>query len=328
MTRRLDRLTAVVTVMRETPDLEATHEAYLEALRAQADDVSMVYVVDGPWPQARAVLRDLKRRGAPIEVLMFAQPFGEAAALSVGLQAARGDAVVTMPAEPQLEPADLPLLLAGLEHADLVIGRRSHVMEESSGRGRKLDGLVNRLFDTSLRDIRSPVRAFRGDAARELILYGNQNQFVPLLAQAQGFVTIEVDVRTRPRATRSRRRLTYDVSVALDLLTVWFLLRFMRKPFRFFGGFGFTVLAVGVLLTAWLVAARLFFGVPLVDRPALILTTLLVVLGIQVISVGLIGEIVTFSYAKDIKDYRVERLVDAEPAPPPRRPADLPAGVA
>jgi hypothetical protein len=106
-------------------------------------------------------------------------------------------------------------------------------------------------------------------------------------------------------------------------VTVYFLLRFLRKPFRFFGGFGFAILAVGGLFTAYLVIARLFFGVPLVDRPALVLSTLMVVLGIQIISVGLIGEIVAFTYAKDIKDYRVDRVVeptDPADADPPAAP--------
>ena len=96
------------------------------------------------------------------------------------------------------------------------------------------------------------------------------------------------------------------------MIAVFFLLRFLRKPFRFFGGFGFAVLMVGILITAWVVGARLFFGIPLGDRPALILSTLLVVLGIQIISVGLIGEIISFTYAKDIKDYRVDRVVEPD----------------
>lgn len=115
-----------------------------------------------------------------------------------------------------------------------------------------------------------------------------------------------------------------DFSLLLDVVTIYFLLRFVRKPFRFFGGFGFAILAVGGLFTAYLVFVRLVFGVPLVDRPALILSTLMVVLGIQIISVGLIGEIIAFTYAKEVKDYRVDRIVGPDeteevilPAPQP-----------
>ena len=143
------------------------------------------------------------------------------------------------------------------------------------------------------------------------------------VAQAQGFAVRELDLPAARSGKGTPRTLGLDASLLLDVVTIYFLLRFVKKPFRFFGGFGFAVLAVGGLLTAWLVVARLFFGVPLVDRPALVLTTLMIVLGIQIISVGLIGEIVAFTYAKDIKDYRVDRVVeptDEVPAPT-REPA-------
>ncbi len=325
---RPSSLTAVVPVLRDAPGLAAAQARYAATLAPAAERVDFVYVVDGHLPLALGSLRELKRRaGGTVEVLCFPQAMGEAAALSVGLQAAAGEVVVTLPAEPQVEDADLPRLVEAVAAggADLAVARRSHVMEESGGRGRKLDALVNRLFRTDLRDIRSAARAMRPDVARELTLYGNQFRFLPLLAQAQGFRVAEVDVRsTRPSAESSGGGLLpFDPSLVLDVVAIFFLLRFMRKPFRFFGGFGFAVLALGLVLTAWLVAARLFLGVQLVDRPALVLSTLMVVLGIQIISVGLIGEIISFTYAKDVKDYRVERLVEPEEGPPS---APTPAG--
>lgn len=313
-TLRPSSLTAVVPVLRDTAELKASHARYARALEPAAERVDFVYVVDGHLPQALAALRELRRGGLPIEVLCFPNTMGEAAALSVGLQAARGEAVMTLTAEPHIEDADLRRLVEGLEGTDVVVARRSHVMEESRGRGRKLDGLVNRLFSTHLKDMRSTVRVMRADVARELTLYGNQFRFLPLLALAQGFRVGEVDVRSTRPAGNGRSLLPFDPSLVLDVIAVFFLLRFLRKPFRFFGGFGFAVLALGVLLTAWLVVGRLFLGVPLVERPALVLSTLLIVLGLQIISVGLIGEIISFTYAKDVKDYRVERLVEPEQA--------------
>jgi hypothetical protein len=150
----------------------------------------------------------------------------------------------------------------------------------------------------------------RAEVAKELTIYGNQYRFLPLLAQAQGFAVRELDLPAVRAGNGLQRTLGLDASLLLDVVTIYFLLRFVKKPFRFFGGFGFAVLALGAVLTAWLVIARLFFGVPLVDRPALVLTTLMIVLGIQIISVGLIAEIVAFTFAKDIKNYRVDRVVE------------------
>ena len=174
-----------------------------------------------------------------------------------------------------------------------------------------------------MQDIRCPVRAMRAEVAKELVIYGNQHRFLPLLAQAQGFAVKELDLVAR-HPPQHRAQL-FPGGLLLDVVKIYFLLRFVRKPFRFFGGFGFAVLAVGGLFTAYLVFARLFLDVPLVDRPALVLSTLMVVLGIQIISVGLIGEIVAFTYAKEVRDYRVDRIVGPDGDEPVEEPAPVAA---
>ena len=317
---RIELISAVIVVARDSDDIAAAHRAYRPALARLGRPLEMIYVVDGPQPRAMQALRALKAAGEPIEILSFATPFGESAALTVGFRHAAGDVVFTLTPEVQIAPDLLSRLLDALEGTDLVVARR--VFEDPPKR-RKFDGAVNVLFGTSLQDIRCGVRAMRAEVAKELTIYGNQYRFLPLLAQAQGFAVRELDLPAARSGKGTPRTLGLDASLLLDVVTIYFLLRFVKKPFRFFGGFGFAVLAVGGLLTAWLVVARLFFGVPLVDRPALVLTTLMIVLGIQIISVGLIGEIVAFTYAKDIKDYRVDRVVeptDEVPAPS-REPA-------
>ena len=313
---RIELISAVIVVARDSDDIAAAHRAYRPALARLGRPLEMIYVVDGPQPRAMQALRALKAAGEPIEILSFATPFGESAALTVGFRHAAGDVVFTLTPEVQIAPDLLSRLLDALEGTDLVVARR--VFEDPPKR-RKFDGAVNALFGTSLQDIRCGVRAMRAEVAKELTIYGNQYRFLPLLAQAQGFAVRELDLPAARSGKGTPRTLGLDASLLLDVVTIYFLLRFVKKPFRFFGGFGFAVLAVGGLLTAWLVVARLFFGVPLVDRPALVLTTLMIVLGIQIISVGLIGEIVAFTYAKDIKDYRVDRVV--EPGDEPARPA-------
>ena len=303
---RIELISAIVVVTRDTDDIARTHRAYRPALAKLGRPLEFVYVVDGPMPRAVQALRALKAAGEPIEILSFATAFGESAALTVGFRHAAGDVVFTLTPEVQVAPDLLPRMLEALDGTDLVVARR---MFEQPPRRRKFDQAVNALFGTSLHDIRCGVRAMRAEVAKELTIYGNQYRFLPLLAQAQGFAVRELDLPAVRSGNGSKRTMGLDASLLLDVVTIYFLLRFLKKPFRFFGGFGFAVLAVGGLFTAWLVVSRLFFGVPLVDRPALVLTTLMIVLGIQIISVGLIGEIVAFTYAKDIKDYRVDRVV-------------------
>jgi hypothetical protein len=306
-------IAVVVPVAREPADIAASLGRYRDGLLPLGRALRFVVVLDGPQPRAREALLRLRGEGWPIAILSLMHPMGEAAALTVGLaEAGRADpdpaAVLTLPAEPLIDPAELPRLVAALAEHDMAVAPRGDATGAFAPTG-KLDWWLRRLFGSSFRDVRSPVRAMRPALAAELSPYGNQHRFLPLLAQAQGFAVGEISARPAlPPPTRQRRG--PDWSVLLDALTIWFLLRFIKKPFRFFGGFGFALLALGGLATLWLVAARLIWGVPLADRPALILSTLTVVLGLQIISVGLIGEIVTFAHAKELKDYKVDRLVE------------------
>ncbi|MEK0085046.1 glycosyltransferase [Benzoatithermus flavus] len=307
---RIELISVVVPVTQDNGDVVSAYHSYRRVLGRYGKPVEFIYVLDGPMPQAAQALRALKNGGEPVEILSFATPFGESAALTVGFRHAAGDVVFTLTPRIEVAPDALPALLDALATADLVVGRRVATNRGQPQKPRKFERTINVLFGTSLQDIRSRVRVMRAEVAKELTVYGNQYQFLPLLALAQGFAVTEVDLPSTRMPPRLQRFLPVDVSLLLDVVTVYFLLRFLKKPFRFFGGFGFAVLALGAVFTTYLVLARLVFGIPLVDRPALVLSTLMVVLGIQIISVGLIGEIVAFTYAKDIRDYRVDRIVE------------------
>lgn len=314
-------IAVVVPVIHEPPDIAASLARYRDGLAPLGRPLRFVVVLDGPQPRSRDALMRLRRAGEPVEILSLQHPMGEAAALAVGLaeavapmkEAPAGDGpvggtVLTLPAEPMVDSAELPRLVAALDAHDMVVALRGEATGAFAPTG-KLDWLLRRLFGSSFRDVRSPVRAMRPALAVELNPYGNQHRFLPLLAQAQGFTVGEITARPAVPPP-ARRRSGPDWSVLLDALTIWFLLRFIKKPFRFFGGFGFLTLVLGGLATAWLVFERLALGVPLGDRPALILSTLMIVLGIQIVAVGLIGELVTFAWAREAKDYKVDRIVE------------------
>jgi len=146
---------------------------------------------------------------------------------------------------------------------------------------------------------------------KEVPLYGDLHRFFPIMAHRHGFKTIEVNVEQSKSDVFQRiyapgiylRRL-------LDLLTVFFLIKFTKKPLRFFGLVGSSIFGLGLVATIWLVTERLFFNVALADRPALILSSLLIVLGIQIIAIGLIGEIIIFTHAKDLKEYKIDQIIN------------------
>lgn len=300
-------LSIVIPVLSDRFDLKATHARYRDALRDTGRPLQFVYVVDGALPESLEALRALKRAGENLEILAHAHGFGEATALTTGFRHARGELVMTLPAEGHVDVRDLEPLIEAAAERDVVVGVRCGTAD-SPAPARRMEQVASRLFGKSYKDLRSNIRVLRKEVADELTLYGNQNDFLPLIAETLGFTTTEIDVNLT-KAGR-RRAAAPRPSALLDLVTAYFLIRYMKRPFRFFGGFGLGVLALGVLFTGWLVFARLVLGVPLLERPALILSTLMIVLGIQVLAVGLIGEIITFAYTREHRDYRVDRIVE------------------
>jgi len=301
-------LSVVVPILTDQPDLERLHAIYKTALEAPGRGLQFVYVVDGPLETALAGLRRLKRRGEPIEILHHAHSFGEATALTTGFRHAEGELILTLTEEIKVKPHELEKLLAATATYDLVTARRMPPDGRGPGKQRKFEFATSLLFGNRFHDLRAGVRAMRRAVAEEITLHGHQHYFLPLIAETHGFTAQEIEVDADRTSQKSPP--TPNLALVLDLLTAFFLIRFVKKPFRFFGGFGFALLAIGGLVTAWLVFARLFLGEALVDRPALILSSLMMVLGIQIISVGLIGEIITFTFTKEQKDYKVERIVD------------------
>lgn len=304
--RQLDgRLTVIVLVGAEEIDPAGVHAAIRAATAPLAREVEYLYLLDGAGVSREDF--DLPASGEAVGILQFPRAFGRAAALSAALREATGDFVLTLPTSDEVEAGELPKLVEAIDRADLVVAARQLTDGPAPGRIRKLEWLARLLLGNPFSDLRCRVRLMRRAVAEELVLYGNQDRFLPLLAQSAGFRVVEVPVRGRLATAPARGP---DLGLLLDLLTVFFLFRFVQKPFRFFGGIGLALFAVGGLGTAWLIFQRLAFGIPLANRPALILSTLILVLGIQIIAVGLIGEIIAFAHARNLRSYRIERIVE------------------
>lgn len=303
-------LSVIVPVARESDTILQDHALH-EAALAEAGAVEFIYVVDGDLPKTTAALETLTQAsGHTVRVLVFNQAFGESAALSVGFKRARAPRILTLVPEPQVNPADLLGLVQGLDSADMVVAKRTSGVGGSVFGAGKMEWALKRLLQSPFADLRCRVRALKKEVGEEIVLYGHQHRFFPLLALRHGFKVVEQTVRPGSGLPLKETSAPLDYSLILDVVTVFFLLKFLKKPFRFFGGFGLAVLALGLLATGWLVFARLAFGTALVDRPALILSSLMVVLGVQIIAVGLIGEIVTFAYTKDMREYRIDRIIE------------------
>ena len=314
-----DMLSVVIPVTNGADHFSDLFESYHEALAQPGRNFEFLFVLDGPRPHARAELEGLRAAGYPVRIFEFAKSFGEAAALTVGFEHARGDVLLTLPSRFQVESASLPRLLEALEDCDMVVTRRWPRTDSRFSRIKTLvfNRLVGLRNGNKFHDLGCSVRILRKEVAEEVPLYGDQDAFLPLLARYRGFVVKEIDLpQSRHAPYRRPHGLGVYIRRLLDVFTVFFLTKFTRKPLRFFGLIGAGLALLGLVFLLYVIVERLFFGEALADRPALLLSSLMFVLGIQVFGLGLIGELVIFSHATELKDYRVREIVNgrAEPA--------------
>jgi glycosyltransferase involved in cell wall biosynthesis len=306
-------LSIIVPVGIRHDDLTALHAEYRAGVAQIGRSFEFIYVVDGPIADASASLERLLSSGERLTIVTLSRTFGESTALMAGFEHACGQFVITLPAYHQIEAADIGKLVSSLESADVIISRRWPRVGSLAERARRhaFHGLVNWMTGLSLHDLGCGARAMKRQVLEEISLYGDQHRLLPALADRQGFKVLEIDVRqsTQDHFTGAYRPREYAHRV-LDVFAVFFLVRFTKKPLRFFGMIGVTTLAIGVALVLYLSVDRLVFQHALANRPALLLSSLLVVLGLQLFALGLLGELMIFTHARGMKDYQVDRVIE------------------
>lgn len=308
-------VSAVIPIGQRIDDLAALLAEYDRVLDSNASNYEIIVVLDGRRDHALEVLREVADRYERLRVIELAREFGESVALSAGFDAARGDILLTLPAYYQIEPAELAKLLqCRMDDADMYIAVRPRT-------GVSFDKLRRKAFHAmfaltsgmSFRDLGCGVRILKRTVADEIDLYGDQHRFFPALARRRGFRVQEIELTQSPKDMfHGRYRTREYLHRFLDILTVFFLVRFTKKPLRFFGTIGFLAASLGGIFVLVLVVQRLFFAMPLADRPALLLASLLIVLGVQTFALGLIGELIIFAHASKMKEYTIRRIIQAE----------------
>ena len=305
-------ISAIIPVGDRHDDIRELYEDYKRGISSSGRSCEFIFVLDGERPEVLEKLIALQYRGDRLKIIKLSKSFGEATALTAGLDHASGDIILTLPAYYQVEPSDIPKLISELEHCDMGIsyrwpraGSKLELMRRNL-----FHGILKSFTGSSFHDLGCGVRAFKRQIAQEVTIYGDQHRFLPVLANRVGFKVTEVHVAQSPKDHfRGVYRPREYLHRLLDIFTVFFLVRFTKKPLRFFGMIGTLTLAVGVAFLTYLLFERLFMDVPLAERPALLLSSLLVVLGVQILALGLIGELIIFTHARDLKEYTVEEIV-------------------
>jgi glycosyltransferase involved in cell wall biosynthesis len=293
-------------------DLNAEITTVLDGLDLEAE---IIYVDDGSSDSTLEKLKSLHQADARVTVVEFRRNFGQTAAMSAGFDLARGGIIVSMDADRQNDPADIPKLLDKInEGYDLVSGWR---FDRKDGYWLRLlpsriaNKLISYTTDVNLHDYGCSLKAFRSEVAKQLSLYGEMHRFIPAIASWIGVRIAEVKVNHRPRvAGESKYGISRTFRVLLDLITVKFLLSYSSRPLQFFGSIGMASSALGILIALYLTVQKLFYSQPMSDRPLLLLGILLIFIGLQFITVGLLAELMTRTYheAQDKPIYNIRNL--------------------
>jgi hypothetical protein len=309
------KLSAIWVCSDNDPQLETSLRRYLEALESLPYRCDLTIVGNGAARDAATKLEPTLRRSAvPSRIVSLHRGCDQSTAIRAGLQASDGELIALLPSYVQTEPAELHRMLAKIEDGgDYIASWRSPRVDSRWNRLKSVvfNGATRFVTGINLHDVNSGLRVMRRKLAEEVPVYGDLDRFWPILAATQGFRVTEIKTKhLEERVNRGDYRLGVYLRRLLDLLTLFFLTKFTRKPFRFFGLIGSATFASGSLITAILCVQRLM-GKSLADRPALVLGVLLMVLGIQLFSLGLLGELIIFTHGKKMQHYHVDKVYES-----------------
>jgi glycosyltransferase involved in cell wall biosynthesis len=312
---RLAFVSVVVPVYNERESVRPLTEELLRVLRGLGRQVEILFVDDGSADGTSEILTDLATAEPEVGVVRLRRNFGKAAALMAGFREARGDAVVTIDGDLQDDPAEIPRLLAELEAgADLVSGWKRDRRDPWTKRAasKVFNGVTAKMSGIGLHDLNCGFKAYRAEVVRSLALTGDQYRYIPVLAADEGFRVTEIAVNHRPRRYGSSKYgLERYLRGFLDLMTILFVGRFRQRPMHLFGGLGVVFLAVGIVICAYLTVLRIL-GESIGTRPLLLLGVLLIVVGVQLFTIGLVSEMLQRYHLRPQDDEarsRVERVL-------------------
>jgi len=294
-------LSVVVPVYNEEANVEPLIGEINGVLRHLGKSYEIVVVDDGSEDQTFAVLSKLQREQPTMKVVRLKRNFGQTAALAAGLSYARGEIVILMDGDGQNDPADIPALLAKLAQGnDLVAGWRFNRRDPFLNR-RLPSMIANRLISwttrVKLHDYGCTLKVMRKDIAKNLKLYGEMHRFIPAIAFERGARIAELKVNHRPRLRgQSKYGITRTLRVVLDLLTVKFMISYSTRPSHVFGPIGILSGVAGFLIAIYLTIQKWVYDLEIGGRPLLLLAILLIFIGFQFVTMGLLGEMLARTY--------------------------------
>ncbi len=302
------KVSVVVPLLNEEESLEPLTQAIRNAFTKVSSDYEIIFVDDGSTDKSLKVIKNLSNSDKNIKYCSFQKNYGKSAALQIGFKRATGSAVITMDADLQDDPSEIPNLLAKLDEGyDLVSGWKKHrqdpfIKKHSS----KFFNYVTRVMSgIKIHDFNCGLKAYRLDVVKRMNVYGELHRYMPVLAKWEGFTVTEIPVKHHPRRYgKTKFGISRFYKGFVDLITVIFTTRYIKRPMHLFGFIGAMSFVVGVLVNLY-ITIEWYLGVPIKNRPLLFLGILLIIVGVQFFAVGLLGELVAHNYQND-NEYNIK----------------------
>ena len=294
-------LSVVVPIYNEAESVETLVQAIASAIAQTQLNYEIICVDDGSKDGSTGVLTDLARRRIDLKAVILRRNYGQTAAMAAGFQSAIGKVIITLDGDLQNDPADIPMLLAKLDEGyDLVSGWRKNRQDAALTRllpSKIANIIIAKVTGVRLHDYGCSLKAYRAELIADMNLYGELHRFLPALAYIEGARIAEVPVRHHARQFgQSKYGLGRTIRVVMDLMTVFFMKKFLTRPMHVFGLGGVISLTTGVGMGLYLTIIKLFFDRDIGDRPLLILAVLLILTGVQLFCFGLVTELLMRTY--------------------------------
>lgn len=308
-------ISIVIPLYNEEENVRELHARIKPVMDSIGDEYEIIFIDDGSTDNTLTLLQEIQAGDDTVIVLSLRRNFGQTAAFAAGFDYSRGDIIVTMDGDLQNDPNDIPKLLELMKDNDLVSGWRKKRKDPFLSRRLPsiiANSLISKVTGVNLHDYGCSLKAYRRDVIKNLKLYGEMHRFIPAVASWYGVRIAEVETTHHPRLRgKSKYGISRTMKVVLDLITVKFLQSFSTKPLQFFGPIGLLSGALGFLISLYLSIDKMFSGKDIGGRPLLLLGALLIIVGIQFIGMGLLGEMMVRVYHETQKKpiYVIKKVI-------------------
>lgn len=310
------QISLVVPIYNEVESLPHLIEAIAQIMLPQNLNYEIICVDDGSTDGSTELLKKIAQSRDDLKAIILRRNYGQTAAMAAGFQHSQGQIIISLDADLQNDPADIPLLLAKIDEGyDLVSGWRKNRQDNTLTRlipSKIANWLIGQVTEVKLHDYGCSLKAYRSEVLADLNLYGELHRFIPALAFIEGAKIAEIPINHHARRFgQSKYGLGRTFRVLMDLLTIWFMKKFLTRPMHVFGSAGLFFIVGGFVLGTYLSFLKLFLGQSIGDRPLLLLVVILILTGVQLFSFGLLGELLmrTYHESQGRPIYRVREFV-------------------